>query len=73
MTFAVAPAHLYETVMEREVILVRDGVAIWRGFVKPPPVPPPSARDYLDLAWRVALDAGAVTPGDSGRVQFRFP
>lgn len=59
--------------MEREVILVRDGVAIWRAFVKPPASPPPSARDYLDLAWRMALDAGAVTPDDAGTVQFRFP
>ena len=60
--------------MEREVILLRDGVAIWRGFVKAPQSnTPASARDYLDLAWRKALDDGAVTAEDSGRVQFRFP
>lgn len=59
--------------MGREVILVRDGIEIWRGFVQPPASPPPSARDYLDLAWRKALDANAVTTSDSGRVQFRFP
>jgi len=74
IVFAVAPAHLYEALMEREVILVRDGVAIWRGFVKTPAASTPaSARDYLDLAWRKALDEGAVTAEDSGRVQFRFP
>jgi len=72
--FAVASARLYEAFMEREVILFRDGVAIWRGFVKPPQSSSPaSARDYLDLAWRKALDDGAVTAEDSGRVQFRFP
>lgn len=60
--------------MEREVILVRDGVAIWRGLVKAPAAAKPaSARDYLDQAWRMALDDGAVTADDSGRVQFRFP
>jgi hypothetical protein len=60
--------------MEREVILVREGVAIWRGYVKAPSAnTPASARDYLDLAWRKALDEGAVTTEDAGRVQFRFP
>jgi len=60
--------------MEREVILVRDGVAVWRGFVKAPSSSTPaSARDYLDLAWRKALEDGIVTAEDSGRVQFRFP
>jgi len=59
--------------MEREVILVRDGVAVWRGFVKTPQASTPaSARDYLDLAWRKALEDGSVTADDSGRVQFRF-
>lgn len=73
MVFVIAPGRLYEAFMEREVILVRDGVAIWRGFVKPPSTPPPSARDYLDLAWKTALNAGAVGQDDAGTVQFRFP
>ena len=74
LPFAHAPSALYHRRMEREVILVRDGAAVWRGFVKAPSSSTPaSARDYLDLAWRKALEEGAVTADDSGRVQFRFP
>lgn len=74
LPIAHARADLYDPRMEREVILVRDGVAVWRGFVKAPSSSTPaSARDYLDLAWRKALEEGVVTAEDSGRVQFRFP
>jgi hypothetical protein len=68
------PDTLYHRAMEREVILVRDGQAVWRGFVQPPASgAPAAARDYLDLAWRKALADGAVTEADAGRVVFRFP
>jgi hypothetical protein len=59
--------------MEREVLLVRDGVAIWQGRVSVRGgQTPPSSQEYFNQAWRTALDAGAVQAEDSGRVQFRF-
>ena len=59
--------------MEREVLLVRDGVTVWQGRIKMgEKSAPASVQDYFNQAWRVALDAGAVQADDAGRVQFRL-
>lgn len=59
--------------MEREVIIVRDGAILWRGLVvgaeKNGAAP---AQGYLNEAWRLALEDGALTDEDAGQVQFRF-
>lgn len=59
--------------MSREVFLVCDGVLVWhdlvsgagRGAVA-------TTREVFEEAWRLAVQAKAVRPEDSGRVQFRF-
>ncbi len=59
--------------MEREILLVRDGVTVWQGRIKlGEKSTPASVQDYFAEAWRVALAAGAVSPDDAGRVQFRL-
>ena len=59
--------------MEREVLLVRDGVTVWQGRIKMgEKSAPASVQDYFNQAWRAALDAGAVQADDAGRVQFRL-
>jgi hypothetical protein len=59
--------------MEREVVLLRDGSAVWQGRIVVTGVTAPaSAQDYFTKAWQTALAAGAVQADDAGRVQFRF-
>jgi hypothetical protein len=59
--------------MDREVYLVCDGVLVWHGRVngtgRSTVV---TTRELFEEAWRLALQAKAVTPEDAGRVQFRF-
>ena len=59
--------------MAREVFLLCDGVLKWHGLVS---VAGRGAvattRDLFEEAWRLALQAKAVSPEDAGRVQFRF-
>jgi hypothetical protein len=59
--------------VEREVIIVRDGAILWRGLVvgadKNGTAP---AQRYLNEAWRLALEDGALTDQDAGQAQFRF-
>ena len=59
--------------MAREVFLVCDGALVWHGIVS---VVGRGAvattRDLFEEAWRLALQAKAVSPEDAGRVQFRF-
>ncbi|MDX2233101.1 MAG: hypothetical protein NW200_01265 [Hyphomonadaceae bacterium] len=59
--------------MEREIILVRDGVTVWQGRIRlGDKASPASVQEFFTQAWRLALEAGAVTPDDAGRVRFRF-
>ncbi len=59
--------------MEREVLLVRDGVTVWQGRIALGEKSAPAAvQDYFAQAWRTALDAGVVAADDGGRVQFRL-
>jgi len=59
--------------MEREVLLLRDGVTVWQGRIKlGERGSPASVQDYFAQAWRMARDAGAVADEDAGRVQFRL-
>ena len=59
--------------MEREVLLLRDGVTVWQGRITMgAKATPASVQDYFAQAWRAALDAGAVAADDAGRVQFRL-
>ena len=59
--------------MEREVLLVRDGVTVWQGRIAlGEKSAPASVQDYFAKAWQTALAAGAVVADDAGRVQFRL-
>lgn len=58
--------------MEREVIIVRDGAILWRGFVGAEASDSAPAQEHLKEAWRLALADGALTDQDAGQVQFRF-
>ncbi|MEQ1490132.1 MAG: hypothetical protein ABL932_06230 [Terricaulis sp.] len=59
--------------MDREIYLVCDGVVVWRGHVNGPGrSAAATTRDRFEEAWRLALQAKAVTTEDAGRVQFRF-
>jgi hypothetical protein len=59
--------------MEREVVMVRDGVVVWRGLVQGGTKNDiTSAQEYFGEAWRRALQDGAVSDADADRVQFRI-
>jgi len=59
--------------MAREVFLVCDGAVVWHGLVSGADRGAGSTtRELFEEAWRLALQANAVTPQDAGRVQFRF-
>lgn len=59
--------------MAREVFLLCNGGLVWHGLVS---VVGRGAvattRELFEEAWRLALQANAVSPEDAGRVQFRF-
>ena len=64
---------VYHPAMEREVLLVREGVTVWQGRIMLGEKASPAAvQDYFSQAWRTALKAGAVAEADAGRVQFRL-
>lgn len=53
--------------MEREAILVRDGVVAWWGLIQiVGQKRTGAAREYLEQGWRRALDEGAVSSEDAG-------
>lgn len=59
--------------MAREVFLVCDGALKWHGVVNGSDRGAvATTRDLFEEAWRLALQAKAVSPDDAGRVQFRF-
>lgn len=59
--------------MAREVFLLCDGALVWHGLVSGAGRGAvATTRDLFEEAWRLALQAKAVSPDDAGRVQFRF-
>lgn len=57
--------------MRREVLIMRFGQEVWRGWLNQP-TPLGATADYFCEAWRRALTEGAVVEADAGLVQFRF-
>jgi len=58
--------------MGRELFLLRGEVLVWHGVIEA--TERSGVRTTLDCfneAWQRALDDGAVTADDAGRVQFR--
>jgi hypothetical protein len=59
--------------MAREVYLLCDGALVWHGLVSGAGRGDvATTRDLFEEAWRLALQAKAVSPDDAGRMQFRF-
>ena len=59
--------------MAREVFLVCNGALMWHGLVNGAGRGAvATTRDLFEEAWRLVLQAKAVSPDDAGRVQFRF-
>ncbi|MBK8545300.1 MAG: hypothetical protein IPL62_18280 [Caulobacteraceae bacterium] len=59
--------------MAREVFLVCGGAVVWHGVVNGSDRGSvATTRELFEEAWRLALQAKAVSPDDAGRVQFRF-
>ncbi len=59
--------------MAREVFLLCDGAVVWHGLVSAADRgAAATTREVFEEAWRLALQAKAVSPDDAGRVQFRF-
>jgi hypothetical protein len=59
--------------MAREVFLLCDGALVWHGLANGAGRGAVATTGELfEEAWRLALQAKAVSPEDAGRVQFRF-